>query len=63
MRFDRPYNAGQHFKFRVAGWAKKDILRELYSIGYTPERIIRGSKGGAAHKRVCTTIGVVTAAV
>lgn len=56
--FDEPYNVGQRFKFRVSAEAKKDILRELYSIGYTAERLVRGKKGVQAHERICAAIGI-----
>lgn len=56
--FHQPLNVGQHFKFRVPATRKYDVLRELYSIGYTARRLIRGSRGENAHSCVCQTIGV-----
>ena len=32
------------FFFVIPGECKKDILRELYSLGYTPKKILRGQK-------------------
>lgn len=40
-------------KFRVYREAKKHILRELYSIGYTARRIVRGLQGEETHLRLC----------
>lgn len=56
--FDQPLNVGQHFKFRVPGAKKRDVLRELYSIGYTARRLIRGTKGEVAHSLVCRTVDI-----
>jgi len=57
-KFDEPMNLGQHFKFRVFREAKENILRELYSIGYTARRIVRGSVGDQAHDQLCNRLGV-----
>lgn len=56
--FDQPLNVHSEFKFRVPGAKKLHILRELYSIGYTAQRIVRGKKGATAHRNVCKMIGV-----
>lgn len=52
-RFDQAIRLGQHYKFRVFRGAKKHILRELYSIGYTAKRIVRGQRGEILHKQIC----------
>ena len=53
-KFDEPIElAGTWFKFRVFRGAKQDILRELYSIGYTAQRIVRGKRGDEIHKNLC----------
>ena len=56
--FHQPLNVGQHFKIRVPGGYKERILSEMYSIGYTARRLVRGSVGDAAHARVCGTLGL-----
>lgn len=40
-----------HFKICIPWWAKARIIEELWFAGYTPERIIRGSKGETAAKQ------------
>jgi len=58
-KFDEPLLGDvQRFKFRIYREAKKHILRELYSIGYTALRIVRGSYGEMAHKRLCGELGL-----
>jgi len=53
-KFDEPINlVGSWFKFRVYRGAKQDILRELYSIGYTAQRIVRGKRGDEIHQILC----------
>ena len=53
-KFDEPINlAGNWYQFRIYRGAKKDILRELYSIGYTANRIVRGQRGEMVHKQIC----------
>lgn len=54
--FDEPLALGQHFKFRIPGKKKVALLHELYLIGYTAQRIIRGSKGVVAHQRIYDTL-------
>jgi hypothetical protein len=49
---------GYHFKFRIYREAKMHILRELYSIGYTAHRIVRGSLGEEAHQRLCKELEI-----
>lgn len=53
-----PVDFDFHFKFRVYRGAKLHILRELYSMGYTPRRIVRGHKGEQAHRTLCTILGI-----
>jgi hypothetical protein len=57
-QFDNRLNLRQIFKFRVPAARKIHVLRELYSIGYTAKRLIRGTQGDNAHLIVCRTIGV-----
>jgi len=52
-RFDQPLAVGQHFKLRVPAARKAPLLKELYSIGYTARRLVRGRKGEEAHRRIC----------
>jgi len=56
--FDMPLNLNQFFKFRVPASRKHHILSELYSVGYTAQRIVRGPQGESAHENICTSIGV-----
>jgi hypothetical protein len=53
-----PVDLDQHFKFRVYRGAKRHILRELYSMGYTARRIVRGRKGEQAHRSLCAVLGI-----
>lgn len=55
-KFDLPMELDQHFKFRVFREAKPGILRELYSIGYTARRIVRGPMGENAHASLCRAL-------
>ena len=55
-KFDTPMELNQHFKFRVFREAKPNILRELYSIGYTAKRIVRGTPGADAHLSLCRAL-------
>jgi len=58
-KYHEPLNTDVgYFEFYVHKDAKKQILRELYSIGYTAERIVRGEKGKSAHGKICPEIGV-----
>lgn len=59
-RFAEELVVGQHFKFRVPGTAKARILRELYSAGYTAERIVRGKPARIAHGRLTAQLGLPT---
>jgi hypothetical protein len=59
-RYDQPLVLPQSFSFRVDRSAKRSILLELYSIGYTAERIVRGKKGRQAHENLCKLLGVRT---
>lgn len=47
------------FFFVIPGKSKKDILRELYSLGYTPKKIIRGKKGIDAHNKLKKELDIV----
>lgn len=55
-RFDDAVNVGQHFPFRVSRNSKESILRELYSLGYTARRMIRGAHGDQVHERLCEAL-------
>ncbi|MGB5822387.1 MAG: FRG domain-containing protein [Saonia sp.] len=46
------------FFFEVPGDCKKDILGELFSMGYTPKKIIRGPKGTKAHGILKQKLGI-----
>jgi len=52
-KFDETLDIPNCFKFRVYREAKKHILRELYSIGYTARRIVRSLQGEETHLRLC----------
>ena len=52
------YGFGQGFKYRIPAEVKEKIAKELWLAGYTPERMIRGPKGLAAHKKLAKTLGV-----
>jgi hypothetical protein len=56
--FDQPLNLGQHFKFRIPGQCKINLLEEMYSIGYTAERLIRGTQGSIAYNKICPLLRV-----
>ena len=56
--FSDPLDLGQHHIFRIHKDSKMSILRELYSIGYTANRIVRGEKGKESHRKVCAQLGV-----
>ena len=56
--FDQPLNLGQYFKFRIPASKKIHILGEMYSVGYTAKRLVRGPKGRIAHDRICEMIDV-----
>ena len=47
------------FFFVIPGKSKKSILRELYSLGYNPKKILRGKKGIDAHLRIKKELGIV----
>lgn len=51
-------NYGQQFRMRIPAHRKSRIVRELWIAGYTPERIVRGASGHAAHQKVAGTLGV-----
>lgn len=57
--FSDPIDLGQHHKFRVHKNSKKEILRELYSIGYTAKRIVRGEIGNEAHLNICDQLDII----
>ena len=57
-KFSKPLDIGQHHKFRIHKDSKINILRELYSIGYTANRIVRGKKGKESHRKICAQLGV-----
>lgn len=46
------------FFFVIPGDCKKDISRELYSLGYTPKKILRGQKGIDAHNRLKAELNI-----
>lgn len=46
------------FFFVIPGESKKDILRELYSLGYTPRKILRGQKSVDAQKQLKTELNI-----
>ena len=46
------------FFFVIPGECKKDILRELYSLGYTPKKILRGHKSINAQNRLKTELNI-----
>lgn len=49
---------GQGFKFRVPGTAKPNLAIQLWMAGYTPERMVRGSKGRIAHQVLKKNLGL-----
>jgi hypothetical protein len=51
--------AGQSFCFIIPKEKKEFILKELYTIGYTPQKIIRGHKGELAHARLIDQLGII----
>lgn len=55
--FDEPLAVGQHFKFRVPASLKTPLLKELWSVGYTPRRILRPPAGDEAEEKVREAIG------
>lgn len=57
-KFWEPMQLGQSFTIRVARDSKMDILRELYSIGYTADRIVRGAAGRAAQVNLAKTLSL-----
>ena len=57
--FNQALEIGQIFKFRIPAYRKTHLLRDLYSIGYTALRLVRGTIGADAHQNVCNSIGVV----
>ena len=57
-KFWQPLNIGQIFDIRVARDSKIKILRELYSIGYTANRIVRGEAGRLAQGKLASQLGV-----
>lgn len=46
------------FFFIIPGDCKKAIARELYSLGYTPKKIVRGRKGICAHEKLRADLGI-----
>ncbi len=46
------------FFFVIPGDCKKNILRELYSLGYTPKKILRGHKSDEAQERLKAELGI-----
>lgn len=59
--FEEPiieWPGSQPFCFVIPGNRKASILRELYSVGYTPQKIVRGQKGSEAHRRLVKTLGI-----
>jgi len=46
------------FFFVIPGECKKDILRELYSLGYTPKKILRGQKSINAQSRLKASLNI-----
>jgi len=59
--FTRPMSeqlTQQPFFFVIPKEFKVRILRELYSIGYTPQKVLRGRKGKIAHKRLIEQLGI-----
>lgn len=52
------HGQGQPFTFVIPGDRKKHILRELYSLGYTPRKIVRGKTGKEAHARLIVELGI-----
>lgn len=60
-QFENPitsYFNQKPFFFIIPGDCKKDIARELYSLGYTPKKIVRGSKGINAHQILRADLGI-----
>jgi hypothetical protein len=57
-KFGEPLDIGQHHKFRIHKDSKINILRELYSIGYTANRIVRGEKGKDSHRTICAQLDI-----
>ena len=58
-RFNEPlqnWYGQKPFCFVVPGEFKKGIARELYRVGYTPRKIIRGPKGRLAHDRLTSIL-------
>lgn len=52
---------GQHFEIRIPASTKLSIVAELWQAGYTPERIVRGSRGRDAHGTVWQSVRPVVA--
>ena len=48
----------QTFTFVIPAQFKKHILTELYSLGYTPEKMVRGHKGIEAKRRLEKELGI-----
>lgn len=49
---------GQGFKFRIPANAKTDIAKQLWISGYTPERILRGTKGIESKINLSKILGI-----
>jgi hypothetical protein len=54
----RPPRFGQGLKIRIPGSAKNRIARELWFSGYTPNRIVRGTRGREAHRNVAAFLQI-----
>jgi len=54
----KPPQYGQGFKFRIPANAKLRIAKQLWLNGYTPERMVRGTKGIDARKRLGGILGI-----
>lgn len=51
------YGFGQGFKYRIPAKVKCKIAKELWLVGYTPERMVRGPIGRDAHKKLAEELG------
>lgn len=58
--FSKPLQVEETFDFKIPGTAKETIARELYSMGYTPQKMVRGDKGEDANQIFCKHLNLST---
>ena len=56
--FEKPIEPHTCIKWRVVRNKKKEILRELFSVGYTPKRIIGGARGEEVERKLISNLGL-----